>query len=100
VSGGSGAPSPLPSGEVRWTPEAEARVARAPFFLRGMVRRLAERRARAEGVEVITPELMARYKSEMMGLAESGAYQVPQSAHRGRRRRWRCSRRRHPSCGP
>jgi hypothetical protein len=65
---------------VRWTPEAEARVARAPFFLRGMVRRLAERRARAEGVEVITPELMTRYKSEMMGLAESGAYQVPQSA--------------------
>ena len=45
-----------------------------------MVRRLAERRARAEGVEVITPELMTRYKSEMMGLAESGAYQVPQSA--------------------
>lgn len=80
MSGGSGAPSPPPSGEVRWTPEAEARVARAPFFLRGMVRRLAERRARAEGVEVITPELMTRYKSEMMGLAESGAYQVPQSA--------------------
>jgi hypothetical protein len=45
-----------------------------------MVRRLAERRARAEGVEVITPELMTRYKSEMMGLAESGAYKVPQQA--------------------
>jgi Proto-chlorophyllide reductase 57 kD subunit len=73
---GSG-PTP---GEIRWTSEAEARVARAPFFLRGMVRRLAERRARAEGVEVITPELMTRYKSEMMGLAESGAYKVPQPA--------------------
>ncbi|HEY7139923.1 MAG TPA: PCP reductase family protein [Methylomirabilota bacterium] len=80
MSGGSGAPSPPPSGEVRWTPEAEARVARAPFFLRGMVRRLAERRARAEGIRLITPELMTRYKSEMMGLAESGAYQVPQAA--------------------
>jgi hypothetical protein len=45
-----------------------------------MVRRLAERRARAEGVEVITPEIMTRYKSEMMGLAESGAYKVPQPA--------------------
>jgi Proto-chlorophyllide reductase 57 kD subunit len=65
---------------VRWTPEAEARVARAPMFLRGMVRRLAEKRARAEGVRVITPELMTRYKSEMMGLAESGAYKVPQQA--------------------
>ena len=49
-----GAPEPAP-GEVRWTPEAEARVARAPMFLRGMVRRLAEKRARAEGVRVITP---------------------------------------------
>ena len=72
-------PEPVP-GEVRWTPEAEARVARAPVFLRGMVRRLAEKRARTEGIRVITPELMTRYKSEMMGLAESGAYQVPQSA--------------------
>jgi hypothetical protein len=45
-----------------------------------MVRRLAERRARAEGVRVITPELMTRYKAEMMGLAESGAYQVPGAA--------------------
>ena len=74
-----GVPEPAP-GEVRWTPEAEARVARAPMFLRGMVRRLAEKRARAEGVRVITPELMSRYKGEMMGLAASGAYQVPASA--------------------
>ena len=63
------------AGEVRWTPEAEARVARAPMFLRGMVRRLAEKRARAEGIRVITPELMTRYKSEMMGLAASGGVQ-------------------------
>jgi hypothetical protein len=79
VSARGPAPEPAP-GEIRWTPEAEARVARAPFFLRGMVRRLAEKRARAEGIHLITPELMTRYKSEMMGLAESGAYQVPQSA--------------------
>ena len=78
----SAAESPVGPGadEVRWTPEAEARVRRAPVFLRGMVRRLAEKRARAEGVRVITPELMTRYKSEMMGLAESGAYKVPQPA--------------------
>ena len=74
-------PSPEPGpGEIRWTEDAEARVARAPVFLRGMVRRLAEKRARAEGVRLITPELMSRYKSEMMGLAATGAYQVPQSA--------------------
>ena len=76
----SGPPVGPGADEVRWTPEAEARVARAPMFLRGMVRRLAEKRARAEGVRVITPELMTRYKSEMMGLAESGAYKVPQQA--------------------
>jgi hypothetical protein len=64
----AGAP-PAAAAEVVWTAEAEARLARAPVFLRGMVRRLAERRARAEGVAVITPELMARYKQEMMGLA-------------------------------
>ncbi|MGH7264216.1 MAG: PCP reductase family protein, partial [Candidatus Rokuibacteriota bacterium] len=57
------ASSPEPGGgEVAWTPEAEARLARAPAFLRGMVRRLAERRARTEGIAVITPELMGRYK--------------------------------------
>lgn len=76
----SSPPAEPGGGGVRWTPEAEARVARAPVFLRGMVRRLAEKRARAEGVRVITPELMTRYKSEMMGLAESGAYKVPQQA--------------------
>jgi hypothetical protein len=59
-------------GEVSWTPEAEARLQRAPAFLRGMVRRLAERRARAEGIRVITPELMTRYKQEMMGPATGG----------------------------
>jgi hypothetical protein len=33
-----------------------------------MVRRLAEKRARAEGIRVITPELMTRYKAEMMAI--------------------------------
>jgi Proto-chlorophyllide reductase 57 kD subunit len=63
-------------GEVTWTPEAEARLQRAPAFLRGMVRRLAERRARAEGISAITPDVMTRYKEEMMGLAARGEYAV------------------------
>jgi hypothetical protein len=61
-------------GDIAWTPEAEVRLARAPLFLRSMVRRLAERRARVEGIRVITPELMTRYKQEMMGLAARGGY--------------------------
>ena len=72
-------PEPAP-GEVAWTPEAEARLRRAPVFLRGMVRRLAERRARAEGILVITPELMTRYKQEMMGVAAAGGDAVPAAA--------------------
>jgi hypothetical protein len=64
---------------ITWTVEAEERLRRAPAFLRGMVRRLADRRARAEGISVITPEVMTRYKQEMMGLAASGAYTVPAS---------------------
>jgi hypothetical protein len=68
------------AGEVAWTPEAEARLRRAPAFLRGMVRRLAEKRARAEGVTVITPELMTRYKTEMMGLAPRGDAVPPAAA--------------------
>lgn len=68
------------SGEIRWTPEAEERLRRAPVFLRGMVRRLAEKRARAEGIPVITPELMTRYKNEMMGQAAGGGYAVPAAA--------------------
>jgi len=68
---GRPAPAP-PSGEVDWTPEAEERLRRAPLFLRGMARRLAEKRARTEGVRVITPELMTRYKNEMMEIAAAG----------------------------
>lgn len=69
----AGPTGPAAEGEVAWTPEAEARLRRAPGFLRGMVRRLAERRARAEGLGVITPELLGRYKAELMGSAPPGA---------------------------
>jgi hypothetical protein len=69
-----------PLDPVVWTPEAEVRLRRAPAFLRGMVRRLAEKRARAEGLATITPEVMTRYKQEMMGVAASGVYAVPPPA--------------------
>jgi hypothetical protein len=32
--------------EITWTPDAEERLKKAPFFLRGMVRKLSEKRAR------------------------------------------------------
>ncbi len=39
--------------EIRWTDGALKRMERAPVFLRGMVRRLAEKKARELGYEEI-----------------------------------------------
>ena len=73
-------PEGAASGEIAWAPDAEARLGQAPAILRGMVRRLAERRACAEGIRVITPELLTRYKAEMMGLGASSGGSPPPGA--------------------
>ncbi|MFQ5780938.1 MAG: hypothetical protein ACE5HN_09185 [Nitrospiria bacterium] len=51
---------------IRWTPEAEARLKKAPFFLRGMVRKLSEKKAREGGITLITDEVLAGFKDKMM----------------------------------
>lgn len=53
--------------EVRWTEGARKRMERAPAFLRGMVRRLAEKKARELGYEEITEEILDQFKGQMMG---------------------------------
>ena len=53
---------PAPT-HVTWTPEALARLNRAPIFLRKMVQVKLEERAVAEGTPV-TVELMQRYRQE------------------------------------
>jgi len=53
--------------EIRWTEGALKRLERAPMFLRGMVRRLAEKKARELGYEEITEEILDRFKGQMMG---------------------------------
>ncbi len=53
--------------EIRWTDGALKRMERAPIFLRGMVRRLAERKARELGYEEITEEILEQFKGQMMG---------------------------------
>ncbi len=53
--------------EVVWSEEALKRMERAPVFLRGMVKRLAERKARELGHPRITAELLDQFKSQMMG---------------------------------
>jgi hypothetical protein len=62
--------SPVP---IEWTPEAEARLSNAPFFLRGMVRRLSEKKASELGISVITEEVLAQFKEKMMNpMIQSG----------------------------
>jgi hypothetical protein len=52
---------------IVWTDEALQRMERAPVFLRGMVTRLAEKKARELGHTEITGALLDQFKSQMMG---------------------------------
>lgn len=56
-----------PATDIIWTGEALKRMERAPVFLRGMVKRLAEKKARELGYAEITAEILDQFKSQMMG---------------------------------
>jgi len=51
-------------GACRWTPEAEAEVAKAPFFVRPLARRAVLKVAEAEGVEVIDVDFVNRVRAD------------------------------------
>lgn len=55
------------SSDIVWTEAALQRMERAPVFLRGMVKRLAEKKARELGYTEITAEILDQFKSQMMG---------------------------------
>lgn len=64
------ASSPSPDSaatEIRWTDGALKRMERAPVFLRGMVRRLAEKKARELGYAEIDEVTLDQFKGQMMG---------------------------------
>ena len=66
---------------ITWTPDAEARLKRAPFFLRGMVRRLSEKKARELGIVIITEAVLEQFKEKMMNpMMQSGAGMSHQAA--------------------
>ncbi len=61
-------PEPSPTvEEMPWAEEALSRLERAPGFLRGMVRRLAEKKAKELGYTEITAEILDQFKQQMMG---------------------------------
>src|SRR5207237_8821699 len=53
--------------EIAWTEGALKRMERAPVFLRGMVKRLAEKKARELGYREITEGILTEFKQQMMG---------------------------------
>jgi len=71
--------------DVRWTDEASNRLKRAPLFLRGMVRRLAEKKARELGYAEITEEILDQFKNQMMGRmgGESGMADAAKQMEQG-----------------
>ena len=79
-------PSQLPATDIRWTDGALKRMERAPIFLRGMVRRLAEKKARELGYEEITEEVLERFKEQMMGGmgGEAGMTAAAEAMEQGR----------------
>jgi hypothetical protein len=59
-------PSPTVQ-DIPWTEEAQTRLERAPLFLRGMVRRLADKKAKELGYAEITVDILEQFKNQMMG---------------------------------
>ena len=53
--------------QIVWNEAAMERLKLAPIFLRGMVKKLAEKKARELGIGVITAEHLAEWKNASMG---------------------------------
>ncbi|CUS33968.1 conserved hypothetical protein [Candidatus Nitrospira nitrosa] len=79
-------PSQFAATDIRWTAGALKRMERAPLFLRGMVRRLAEKKALELGYEEITEEVLERFKGQMMGGmgGEAGMTAAAEAMEQGR----------------
>jgi Spy/CpxP family protein refolding chaperone len=51
--------------ELRWTPEAEAKLKNIPFFARTQARQRIEEMARASNIEVVTADLVEKARLEV-----------------------------------
>lgn len=52
-------------GPVVWSTQAEERLARAPTFVRGMIKRIYAEYARERGIAEITPEVMDSARTDL-----------------------------------
>ncbi|MFZ5875211.1 MAG: hypothetical protein ACOYXU_02265 [Nitrospirota bacterium] len=74
-----------PATEIRWSESGLESLQRAPIFLRGMVKKLAEKKARELGIAVITAEQLAEWKNASMGGmgGESGLKEAAEQIAKG-----------------
>lgn len=56
-----------PNADLVWDGKARERLARIPYFLRGMVEKGVERYAREKGTNLVTPELMEELRKKRFG---------------------------------
>jgi len=71
------------SSEISWSDEAEARVNRAPAFLRSMVRNLTEKKAREAGVTHISEAFLSGVREATMSAGERPPEPtVPEPGHK------------------
>lgn len=56
--------------EIAWDDEARARLEKAPSVLRGMVKRLTEKRATEMGCQIVTSDILSKIRTELMGSTE------------------------------
>jgi len=63
---------------MTWTPEAEARLKRAPSFLRPMVRKVTEKRAREAGVSVIDEPFLSGVRDTTMMAGQMPEPTIPE----------------------
>ena len=52
--------------DIKWAPDAEARIKKVPFFVRPLARRKAEEAARERGMKEVTSALLDEIKAKEM----------------------------------
>lgn len=70
------------SSDITWSKEAEERVARAPAFLRSMVRNLTEKKAREAGVNHIDEAFLSGVRDATMNAGKPPEPTVPEPGHK------------------